>query len=251
MKNIRKILAIFDSHYPININLSPFLKYAKEYKPDEFILGGDNWSLDIISRWNDSDFKNVGFDNIQKKLKAEAIGFGEQLKQFRAAMPKANFTYITGNHEDWLKQFTHKYPQMNDLSLSTLLPLKKLRIKLIPFGNFYKVGKIYFKHGHEFGTSNQPKQAVERSHHSIVFGHHHTLKMWTDYSDVVAEERHIGVLVPCYCTRAPDYQKGRPNAWLNGFFYATMKPSGKYCLGVQNVSPKGEFITQEGKEYSI
>lgn len=249
MKNIKKVLAIYDSHYPDNLNFTPFFNFAKDYRPDEFVLGGDNWSLDIISHWNDADFKNIGFDNIQRKLKEEASGFTKQLEDFRLAMSKANFTYIVGNHEHWLKEFTQKYPQMNDLSLQSLLPLKKLKVRLIPFGGYYQIGKIYFKHGHEYGTENPAKQAVTRAHHTMVIGHHHSYKVWTEYSDVVAEERHVGVLVPCYCHRAPDYQKGRPNAWLNGFFYATVKPSGKYCLGIQNVSPKGEFIDQSGKEW--
>lgn len=246
---ITKILAIYDSHHPYTINIDPFLEFAKDYKPDEFILGGDNWSLDIISHWNDADFKNIGFDKIKFELGCEASSLRFQLDKFRKAMPKAKFTYITGNHEDWLHQFVLKYPQMNELTLESLLSLKKRRINLVPFGGTYKIGKLYFKHGHEFGTDNPAKQAVIRSHHSIVIGHHHTYKIWTDFSEVVEEERHIGILVPCYCSRAPSYQKGRPNAWLNGFFYATMKNSGKFCAGVQVVSPKGRFITQEGKEY--
>mgnify|MGYP001594106101 CR=1 FL=1 len=246
---LTKVLALYDSHYPFTINLKPFIQFASMYQPDIFLLGGDNWSLDCISHWNDADFKNVGFDNVQIQLQSEARGLQVQLDMFRTAMPHAKFVYILGNHEEWVKQFVAKYPQMNALTVESLLQLSKRRIQVIPFGKTYRIGELYFKHGHEFGTENPAKQAVIRSHHSIVIGHHHTFKVWADYSDVVDTERHVGMLVPCYCNRAPDYGRGRPNAWLNGFFYASVKPSGKFSAGVQLVAPNGTFIAQDGRMF--
>jgi len=247
---ITKILGLWDSHFPHEIPLNPLCQFAKEYIPNIFILGGDNWSLDIISHWNDADFKNIGFDNIKQQLLHEAQEFKSQLDNFRHYMPKATFIYIVGNHEDWLRQFSAKYPQMNDLSLESLLDLKKRNIKLIPFSGTYSIGKLNFKHGHEFTSENTPKQAVARCHHPIVFGHHHGHAVWTDFSDLNDKEKHIGILVPCYCHRAPDYIKGRPNRWTNGFFVGNVKPSGNFSASVQLVDYKGEFITQLGKEYT-
>lgn len=249
LNKIKKVLALYDFHYPHHVDYKAFLKFAKDYKPDEFILGGDMWSLDCISHWNDANFKNVGFDNVRKTLHEEAEGFKKILDEFRKYMPKAKFTYILGNHEDWMKQFTNKYPQMDDMSVEGMLELKKKRINVIPFSGTYKVGEIYFKHGHEFGSENCAKQAVLRCKHTIVFGHHHNHIIWSDYSDIVSEERHLGILVPCFCGRAPEYAKGRPNRWMNGFFYANIKKSGNFSCGVQLVSPKGHFLAQNGKEY--
>lgn len=250
MPKIAKVLALYDSHYPHTISLKQFCAYAKDIKPDLFILGGDNWSLDVIAHWNDSNFKNVGFDNIKKQLHAEAEGFQSQLDELRTVMPRAKFVYILGNHEDWLQQFTDKYPQMDDLSLSSLLNLKKRNVEIVKFGRAFKIGKLYFIHGHQYGSDNPAKQAVVRAHHTIILGHHHSYKVWTDYSDLVESDRYVGIQVPCYCKRSPDYLKGRPNAWANGFFWANVKQSGNFCAGVQAVSPDGNFITQAGQEYA-
>jgi len=253
MSDIYKVIGIWDSHYPWNINLDPFLEYAKDQKPNEFIFGGDNWSLDVISHWNDQDFKNVGFDNVRRKLHEEADGFNDQLDKIVKIMGKAKITYIMGNHEDWISQFSEKYPQMDDLSMESMTHLRKRGFNVIPFEPskvFYKIGKLYICHGHQFGSEYTAKQAVVRCHHSVAFGHHHSEIMWVDFSDVNAYEKHRGIQIPCYCHRAPGYGKGRPNRWTNGFLWANFKKSGNFSANVQSVNPKnGSFITQDGVEY--
>lgn len=250
---MRRVLALYDSHYPHNVPLGTFLRYAKDFKPTDFILGGDNWDLGFLSHWNDGNFKNIGFDNIRERLWKEAKEFGSQLDDFREAMPKATFHYIEGNHENWLEQFSNKYSQMQDLSLESLLQLKKRGIKFLesrPTRDFIKIGKLYFKHGDQYGGSNPVKQALERSHKSIVIGHHHGAITWSNYSDVDDKDQHVGFLVPCYAKRAPDYGHGMPNRWMNGFFWAHVKTeTGNFSGGIQLVSPEGKFITQDGKEY--
>ena len=161
---MKRLVGLFDSHYPHTINIKPLLSYLKHSPPDEFVLGGDNLSLDCISHWNDENFKNIGFDMIRKTLKDEVDGFVSQIKLLRSAMPKTRFVWILGNHEDWLRQFCTKYPQMSDMSLKKLVNTESFCIKVIPQGEYYQVGKLYLSHGDQFGTENPAKQALARTH---------------------------------------------------------------------------------------
>lgn len=247
-----RVLAIYDSHFPYHVSLDSFLRFAKDFKPTKFVLGGDNWDLGIISHWNDQNFKNVGFNNIRRKIKEEAQELGWQIDNLKVAMPKAQFYYLEGNHEYWITGFREKYPQMEDMSLEGLLHLKSRKVTLVPFKpghDTLQIGKLYFRHGHQYGSSNPIKQALERSHKSIVIGHHHGAAMWSNHSDVDDKEQHVGYLVPCFCKRNPDYGKGAPNKWLNGFFHASVSNSGNFSAGIQLVSPEGKFISQMGVEY--
>lgn len=254
-----RILALYDSHFPHNIPLGTLLNYAKDFKPTDFILGGDNWDLGFLSHWNDANFKNIGFDSIRKRLQNEAKAFSLQLTLFQRAMPHAKVYYIEGNHEHWLVGFSQKYSQMSDLSLESLLDLKARGIELIPYiddaddgipkADFIKLGKLYFKHGHQYSGQNPVKQGLERSHKSVVMGHHHGFITWANHSDVDDKEQHVGHLVPCYRKRGAGYGHGSPNRWMNGFFWAYVKESGNFSGSVQLVSPEGKFITQSGKEY--
>lgn len=243
---IRRLIGLFDSHYPHTIPLNPLIKYLLDRPPHQFVLGGDNWSLDIISHWNDANFQNIGFNHVRETLRREANGFKKQLETLRHAMPKAEITYLIGNHEDWLAQFSNKYPQMNDLTLESLLGLSKLNIKLLKLGSYHKAGKLYLCHGDHFGSSNPAKQALERTHKSVAMGHHHNQIMWSDFSDIVAKEKHIGMVVPCYAGLAPGYGHGRPNRWVNGFLEVSLMDNGYFFPFIQHVRQDGTFITQDG-----
>ena len=247
-----RVLALYDSHYPYNLSLTQFLNFAKDFKPTVFILGGDNWDLGFISHWNSKLFRKFGFDQLRKDLKRESKGMMAQLDTFRNYMPKAEFIYLEGNHEHWITEFGEDYEQMEDFSLEYLLKLKSRGIELFSYtGNddTCKVGKLYFKHGHQYGSSNPAKQAVERSKKSIVIGHHHGYSEYFDYSDTDCTQKWVGIQVPCFRNRDADYLMGRPNKWATGFFSACIKPSGNFSHHVQLVDSNGEFTSQMAKEY--
>jgi len=248
--DIIRVLALFDSHFPETIRINPLLKFASKFQPDIFILGGDNFSMDCISHWNEKEFRNKGYNNVIDEFNEQCERFIEQITKFMDAAPEAKFVYLCGNHEVWLDDFTSTYPQLQKVTLQTILQKAKRPIELIQRGGFYTVGKLVFAHGDQFGTANPAKQAVERCGKTVVFGHHHTAKIWPNFSMVDEEEKHLGIQVPCYTTLSPEYGKGRPNAWLNGFFTACVKrDSGKFSSFIQFVSPRGSFISQDGTIY--
>lgn len=249
---IYKMVGLFDSHGPHEtINTKPLIAYLKDTKPTHFVFGGDNYSMDTISRHKTTEnVRNYGLENIMADFKKETELMNMFIDRVQEALPKNCLTiYIEGNHEYWLQVFQEKFPQFDKKNLDTLLNLKKRSIKLIPFGGRGKVGKMYIRHGHEYGGSNPAKQAVERSGHNVMFGHHHKDIRFPKFSDVEATDKHAAIAVPCYCKLSPHYGRGNPNAWTNGFGWMNFKKSGKFCAGVQNVSPDGNFITQSGKEY--
>lgn len=189
-------------------------------------------------------------DNVIKRFNDEAAAFKAHVGLFMEALPRTKFIYIEGNHENWLEQFTASFPQTTKPTLKTVLGEYSNRVEIIPQGGFYQIGKLYFAHGDQFKSQNPSKQAVERTNKSIVIGHHHTYKIWPDYSMVDEKDKHLGIQVPCYCGMAPEYGKGAPNSWMNGFFSASIKKkSGNFSPFIQMVGPKGNFITQDGTEY--
>lgn len=161
---ITKVFALYDSHYPYNIDINPLLDFLKDYRPDEIIFGGDNWDISYVSHWNEEDIKNEGFHYIRKRLHQEAAQLKEQIERFRKTASTRRFTYILGNHEDWLNQFESKHPSISHkegLSFKRLLGLTDANI--IPQGGIYRLGKLNFMHGDQFGSENAPKQSLMRT----------------------------------------------------------------------------------------
>jgi len=249
--NVIKTSWLFDSHFPFNIDIQPLLNYLKDNPVDIFGFGGDNWSLDCISHHSEHEFKNIGYNNIAKRFQNEKVAFQDHLKRFREVLPKAKFVYLIGNHEVWLERFCIDHPQLEQPNLEGIITEALPGCEVIPQGQFYQIGKLNFCHGDNFGTANPAKQAVERCKQSVVFGHHHTFKVWPDFSMVSDLNKYVGIQVPCFTGRAPDYGRGRPNSWMNGFFKAIIKRnSGNFTPYVILVSPKGHFLSLDGKEYA-
>lgn len=241
---------IFDSHFPFNINEQPLVEFLKDFKPDIMGFGGDNWSLDCISHWNQQDFNNLGWDNVIDQFNSEAARFKHYIGKYIEALPNSKFVYLLGNHEEWLNQFSSKFPQTTKPTIKNILGEYGDRIEFVEHGGFYQIGKLWFCHGDQFGTQNPAKQAVERTAKSIVMGHHHVYKVWPRFSMVDIQDKTRATCVPCYSSLAPKYLKGRPTQWENGFFTACVKKkSGNFSSFVQPVSPEGHFMTQIGKEY--
>ena len=216
-----------------------------------FIWGGDNWSLDVISHHESDSFKMVGWDNVSHRFQLEKENFQDHLRRFKDVMPKAKFVYLIGNHEVWIERFCIDYPQLEKPNLSGIITEALPGCEIVPQGGFHKIGHINFCHGDNFGTANPAKQAVERCKQTVVFGHHHSFKVWSDFSMVNDLHKYLGIQVPCYTGRAPEYGKNRPNAWITGFFKAIIKrASGNFTPYVVPVSPKGHFLTLDGREYT-
>lgn len=243
-----KICAYFDAHYPFNIDVHPFKKFLKDYKPDVFIFGGDVWSLDCISHHESDTFNHVGYDNIRDRFQSEAQGFRDHVQGFTDILPNCKFVYLIGNHEVWIERFCLDHPQLQEINIKTVL--HDLPIEFVPQGEFYKIGKLNFCHGDNFGTTNPAKRAVERCKQTIVFGHFHTHKIWPDFSMVDAYEKNMGIQVPCYCKMNPQYIRNRPHDWQNGFWWGVVKPSGNFSQWTFLVSPEGHFFAPDGTEYT-
>jgi len=249
MRRNKKVFAIGDLHKDKHIDIKPVLKFVVDWSPDIIIFGGDMADLDYLSHWNSENFKNIGFDTINKQLLKDAAALREVLKQFMdAGKPKESY-YIEGNHERWVTQYLTKYPQVHDMSFKSLLRLQGLHIKWIPMENNVKIGKQVFVHGQQYGTENPAKQAIVRSHRNVVMFHHHKHVEWAGFSDLDSHDKTRSVCVPCFCNRAPLYLKGRANAWSNGFYTSIVKPSGNFTSWITETSAKGHFLTPDGKEY--
>lgn len=257
MGMVKKSLSIGDLHYPHNIDLQPFFDYGAYVKPDYINLMGDMLDLDLISHHNAEEFECVGYDKIKNDFILLIEKFKGILDMFRTTFPKAIITFVPGNHEEWLCDFATSHPQLDPKidrssskrTLEGLLETEKMRINVISFGETLNIGKLYFRHGHEYGSMFPAKQAVLHSHKSIAIWHHHTRQTYTSYSDVDSDE-YVGFAVPCYCVKGMKYGRGKPNRWSNGFLWGSHKPSGNFTAGIITTSSKGHFLTPTGEEYT-
>jgi predicted phosphodiesterase len=249
-----KFLALYDMHWGYERSgghkramhdekaIGVALKFAKEFRPDVVIMGGDGLDCGAISHHNAR--KPGAVEGLRLAQDAEEFRL-EVLDKLDALKPKRRI-YITGNHEDWLQQFVDEHPTLEGLvDLKHLLRLDGWEV--IPQGGYVQLGKLVFMHGDTIsGGEHVAKAAVLNYERSVRFGHFHTAQTYTKTSPLDSKHPKTGVAVPCLCRKGPAYGKGKPNKWVQGFQWGFITPSGAYQDYTQIVL-EGSTILPTGK----
>ena len=225
--------------------LDAVLAFAADFKPDTFIWGGDALDCGAISHHN---AKKPGATEGMKLAQDAADGRKAFIEPVEKLMRKGgNLVYIVGNHEDWITDFTDKYPALEGLlNIETLLKLNKW--KVIPQGEEFKLGKLLFVHGDTVsGGEHVAKAAVTNYETNIRFGHHHCFQAFTKTSPISQKLSKTGIAVPCMCGKDPRYGEGKPNRWAQGFLWGYITEGG-YFSDYVSIITDGKFIAN-GKEY--
>lgn len=200
------------------------LKFAEDFKPDTWIVGGDFLDCGVISH------HNHGKPGATEGLKL--IADAREGREFFVApierLCKGEKVYIIGNHEDWVQDLTEEIPALEGLiDLETLLGLSKWRI--VPQGGAYNLGKLTFVHGDTVkGGENCAKAAVINYERNVRFGHFHTAQSFSKNSALDYKNGKTGVAVPCLCSKTPKYGEGAPNRWQQGFQFGYVREGGYF-----------------------
>jgi hypothetical protein len=251
LPQLRRHVALYDLHVPHQIELSPVIKFIKDYKPTDFILGGDFLNLEFCSHWNEREFKYIGLEKLRGMLREEIKAGKEVLYQLNAVLPKnCNKYLIPGNHEEWMYWACMTYPALagsvelgveemtfkSDLAeirkkivaslLENNLETEAINFKVLPYGRDLVLGKITYIHGDSTNT-----MAALKKHYpacNVVAGHHHTELVDTIHNSGDSRRANQYVMVPCLCHLSPGYLKDNSTRWLHGFWTADILPTGHF-----------------------
>jgi predicted phosphodiesterase len=206
--------------------ISAMLKFARDFKPDHVIFGGDILDCGAVSHHNSG---KPGRTEGLKLLRDGQVAEAMLVKPFEALKPKT-LTFITGNHEAWIDQLVDATPGLEGcVSAASLMGMKRPRWSFVQQGQLAKLGKLYFAHGDQIkGGEHVAKAAAMNYDRNIMFGHHHTFQAYTKNTPVFEELPRTGVAVPCLCQKDQNYGLGKPNRWAQGFTYGYMHKDGAF-----------------------
>ena len=222
------------------------LAFAKDFKPDVFIVGGDFLDCGVISHHNHG--KPGAVEGLKLIEDARALRKAA-IEPIESIVGKSGeLVYIIANHEDWLTDLTDKIPALEGLiELKPLLNLSD-QWKIIPQGGAYKLGKLTFVHGDTIkGGEHVAKNAVVNYERSIRFGHHHTMQQYSKASALDYKNAKSGWAIPCLCTKSPKYGEGAPNRWVQGFNFGYIHEGGYFNDYVAVILDGRTFV--HGKKY--
>ena len=244
IKEFEKSVFIPDAHIPhiaedIFENLLAFLK---DFQPDKIFILGDWMDFYNLSKF-DQDPKLFG--QLQRELNLGHF----YLEQIRKVCPKADGVFLEGNHEDRLRRWLWKNPEiasLMDLNISALLGLEELRFHAIPYGDTFDYnGSLIVKHGDivRMHSAYTAKAELEKHGVSGISGHTHRLGQFNKTDD---SGQKLWQEAGCVCKMALPWSKN--NNWQQGFVYAHMETKGNRFHIVSVPIIKGRFFA-EGKYY--
>lgn len=218
----RKAFLLYDPHIPYQ-NVDAYniaIRYAKEWEPDDIIIGGDFADFKDISFWKDAPNRSRFSDEIARVR--------VYLGLLRSNFPTCRIIYIEGNHEQRLSRYLFsKAPELYGLpglTVPKLLELDRHGIeyisnieRLTSGARPFQLGKLFVLHGHEIKVSwdgvNLARTMYLKSHNNVIFGHHHQSQHYTFKK---LDGKHEGSwMVGGLCQLSEPYQP--MNNWIHGF----------------------------------
>lgn len=210
-KKFKKIISLFDIHYPYNINLDWVLEFMREEEPDEIIIWWDAVDLFTISKYYDGWIESGIYE-----ANDEIVWFKEIFKEIIATSPKAKIVYFIGNHEVRATKMISKNPRRRNL-LSIEDNYKDLVDEFIKYNWFYRTWDLYhihwYRHWQNFLDTHFKDYLV-----NIAFWHLHKHQQ-KSYPTMVWAVPKVSISRWCLCELNPEYQQNRPSAWENWFGY--------------------------------
>jgi predicted phosphodiesterase len=220
-----KIKGVFltDTHMPDNINLQPIFNFIKDFKPNVIVLGGD-----LIDAKGLHGVEGMRADQIdQSWYERDILLLSDFLDTLYSLVPKAEVIYLEGNHETRYKKIMLKYPKVFKGAYDFIRDAapKKMDIKWIPYAtesSFYKLADTIFIHGDAYPDLHAKKYALDYTPFKVIYGHLHHFQAYTTRASMAAREPRYATTPGCLCKVTPEWKRGAPNQWVNGFISFTV-----------------------------
>lgn len=239
---VYKWFGLFDVHIPYHDKPTwrAMLKCLRDEQPDEIILVGD--FMDVLSMSAHPPHMHGG-----PLLSEEVAACKRALKQLRDTAPEAVITYIEGNHETRPKRLAVKrMSQIMDLmEMDKLLGLSEIGIQYIKEGRALRRGHLRFVHGKWCNDHHAKKHMTKYNWPGTVYGHTHRPQM---YAHADGDDRiRVAYGMPCMCEIPPEWAKGEPTGWVNGFGIGYVDDTGDF--NVYPILSFGGRFRWNGKVY--
>lgn len=223
-----KALIINDVHIPYHSlsSLKTALHNGKEERVNKVILNGDILDIYSLSRWDKRPDRQLVRDELEMGRKF--------MHQIRKMFPSEEIIFKVGNHEDRFSQYImKKAPELFGLdcvTLTELLDLKQLGIKMIGSSQLIQAGYLTIMHGHEILNSgaviNVARTKRLKAQDNILFGHHHRTQ--SDFATSIKGKLHGSYAVGCLCNLRPAYFTMAYQEWNHGFAIVEVNEDGMF-----------------------
>lgn len=231
---MKTVLGLWDLHYPKHHKptLDIFLQFARDYKPDVLILGGDNMNCGSVS-----SHKPPAREQLESPTDKERNGFNREILEPLERLEATDKIMFVGNHEMWLADFMAQNPGIGDeLDYVKRLNLVERGWKVVPYKKYWHCGKVCYHHGDwrtsrkgsAYGAKHHAMAALGKAGKSVRYGHLHNPQLFTAVREAKAYAPLTAMGLPCACELDQSYLEGGQTAWIQGFYCGWVQDNGDF-----------------------
>jgi len=251
---MKRAIVVPDIHYPLESKAAVkcVLKAIKIVKPNIFICLGDVGEWSSVSHWKYKKVKRPPLEfilpEIYEELDAVNKGLDELDKVLSSVGCKKKYM-IQGNHDAWLDSFVDEQQSgnyFNSLRFKHAVRLNDRGYQYKPYGEYLKIGKLYFYHGGHYTTMNHTRQHAMNLGKNIVYAHLHDVQR---SSVTHIDGTHASYSLGCLKDMSSEknkWLKGRNHNWSHAFGIVDWFKNGSFRLDVVDITDGKTFIW--GKE---
>lgn len=171
-----------------------------------------------------------------------------QYERERLKLPPLKFIFLEGNHEAWASQFEAKYPALrNTVNLRKRLLGHRKHWTWVPENHFWRIGDIYFTHGHLAGCRTM-LDLIKRTGVSVICGHWHT---YTTESLRTLTGEHAAWSMGCLASMdpPPPYVRGSVlSRVVHGFGRVQIRANGSFQVSFRRIIGESYTELEDGTE---
>lgn len=232
-RSIGIVMADIHSPYYDEEAMGICVEHTARLDPDYLILNGDFADFYQVSSWGKDPTRPSFPDEVEHNRKI--------LNELGSFFPKSKKFYIEGNHEYRLNMFLMNRASalygLDCLTVTEILQTEKAgfnyvvnRELLQDKGEPFKIGKLYFLHGHEVRCSytsvNIARIYYLKCQVNLMVAHHHQLQ---EYTQKKLNNRREGCWsTGCLCELSADYSP--VNNWTHGFAIIEWNDDGSFLV---------------------
>lgn len=237
---VKRYIVTPDKHAPLHDKkaISVVCQAIELIKPTGYIDLGDLGEWSSCSHWQWKRKKKPPLEYILPKVKEDIKAVNELLDTIGNSLDKAGVKdrhMCAGNHEDWLEFFVDEHPYLDDLRFAKSCKLKERGYKYHPSGQYIKVGKLYFYHGHHFGGQYHTANHLRKLGCNIMYGHHHSMQQDSvTHMDGPKSAWSIGCLKDMRDEKNK-WLGGRQHKWAHGFAVVDYYSRGRFTVHPINI----------------
>ena len=237
---VKRYIVTPDKHAPLHDKkaISVVRQSIEIVKPDGYIDLGDLGEWNSVSHWQWKKKKKPPLEYLMPRIEKDVDAANNLLDEIDESLDKVNVKVkhmCEGNHDAWLDGFVEEHPYLPQYKFANACNLAKRGYKYHSMGEYLKVGKLYFYHGHHFGGQYHTANHLRKLGCNIMYGHWHNMQQDSvTHMDGPKSAWSIG------CLKNMSGEKntwlgGRQHKWAHGFAIVDYYSKGHFTVHTINI----------------